>query len=71
MSLFMFLLITEGLSRLIKNAIHQGIIKGIKISQYFFIMHLLFVDDIILFGESTVKKWETIKYIMNLFFVVT
>ena len=46
LSPFIFLLVAEGLSMLIKDAKRKGDLKGIRISKSFYISHLLFVDDI-------------------------
>jgi hypothetical protein len=49
-SSFIFLLVADGLSRLIHQARSKSIIKGMKITQEEILTHLLFVDDIIIFG---------------------
>ena len=46
LSFFIFLLVAEGLSMLIKDAKRKGDLKGIRISKSFYISHLLFIDDI-------------------------
>ena len=54
----LFSLIIEGLSILIKDARYKGHIQGIKISCSLSLNHLLFVDDIILFGVETLEEWK-------------
>jgi hypothetical protein len=49
LSLLLFLLIVEGLSRLLKEASENGSIKGICIEQDCNITHILFVDDVQIF----------------------
>ena len=56
LSPLLFLLVIEGLSRLISTTKVEGKIKGIKFSPTLFITHLLFVDDVILFCSSTIEE---------------
>ena len=49
----LFLLVIEGLGLLIKDAQRKGKIKGIKVSSLLAVSHLLFVDDVVLFGIGT------------------
>lgn len=53
LSSLLFLLDIEGLSHMIKKAKDECKIKGVKISASIFITHLLFVDDVLLFGGVT------------------
>ena len=46
----LFIIVIEGLSLLIEDAQTNGRIKGINISSQLSLTHLLFVDDVILFG---------------------
>jgi hypothetical protein len=46
-------------------------VKGFKVSSTISLSHLLFVDDIILFGEGTVKEWESFKIILDLLCAAT
>ena len=46
MSPIVFLLISEGLSRLIKDACNRDSLKGFKVSETEMISHLLFIDDV-------------------------
>ena len=48
----LFLLIIEGVSRIILNAKEEGEIKGVKVSVVVSITHLLFVLDVLIFGNS-------------------
>ena len=67
LSLLLFILVIEGLNLLIEDAKHYGKIKGIKISTHLFLTHLLFVDDVILFGLGTYEEWITFKVILDTF----
>jgi hypothetical protein len=50
MSPFLFLLIAEGLGRLIFEARDVSSIRRINVTGMIMISHLLFIDDILLFG---------------------
>lgn len=53
----LFLLIIEGLSRLIGVARADGSIQGIKFAAELSHTHSLFVDDVLLAGLSSVAEW--------------
>ena len=63
----LFILVIEGLSLLIEDAKRNGRIKGIKISSQLFLTHLLFVDDVILFGLGSFEEWMAFKVILDTF----
>ena len=63
----LFILVIEGLSLLIEEEKKQGKIKGIKISACLSLTHLLFVDDVILFGFGSVEEWKAFKEILDIF----
>jgi hypothetical protein len=67
LSPLLFLLIVEGLSRLLKEVEGNGSIKGVPIGVSCNITHLLFVDDILIFCEGTRRVIEKFKGIMDLF----
>ena len=67
LSPLLFILVIEILSLLIEDAKRSGKIKGIKISSHFHLTHLLFVDDVILFGLGTVEEWIVFKTILDSF----
>ena len=50
----------EGLSRMIKSSKEEGTFQGINISRSLAITHLLFVDDIVIFGSSSYNDWHKI-----------
>ena len=56
MSPFLFLLVAKGLSRLIMEARRDAVIKGIRVVALVYISHLLFVDDIQLFGQGSPRE---------------
>ena len=56
MSPLLFLLIIEGLRKLIDNKRVDGSLKGIKVLDLIRITHLLFVDDVMLFSIGSIAK---------------
>jgi len=58
LSPLLFLLIIDGLSRSISIAKDRGDIKGVCISHNLSITHLLFVDDVLLFGNHCAREWK-------------
>jgi hypothetical protein len=71
LSPFIFLLVADGLSRLIHQSHGRNIIKWLKVSQEEFLTHLLFVDDIIIFGAGSTEEIKTWKEIMDSFYATT
>ncbi|KAA3484647.1 reverse transcriptase [Gossypium australe] len=66
LSLYLFLICGEGLSTLIRLAVREGILKGVKVSRRgLAVSHLLFVDDCILFGEATKERAGFLKEILK------
>ena len=55
LSPLLFLLIIEGLCRMISKSCNEGLISGINFSDEVIITHFLFVDDVILFGLNNIK----------------
>ena len=58
----LFLLIIEGLIKLIEEARDKGDVKGIDIFSIIIITHLLLVDDVMLFEMA---HWRNGKYISS------
>lgn len=67
LSPLLFILVIEGLRRLIASTKMDGKIKGIKVATSIYITHLLFVDDVILFGSGTIEEWRTFAEVINCF----
>ena len=67
LSPLLFILVIEGLSLLISDAREHGLIRGIKISSTLALTHLLFVDDVILLGTSTLPEWIAFEVILSTF----
>jgi hypothetical protein len=58
----------KGLNRLLKNNLEEGLIIGIKISRLTKILHLLFVDDVLILSKASLTEWRVIVSNSNLFF---
>eukprot|EP00253_Pinus_taeda_P010579 PITA_10579 len=71
LSPLLFLLAAEGLSKLISNAKRSGLVKGLEVAVNFFISHLLFVDDILLFTNGSQNEIKELKSILDMFLKVT
>eukprot|EP00253_Pinus_taeda_P030883 PITA_30883 len=71
LSPLLFLLVAEGLSRLISEAKRTGMIKGLEVAANLFITHLLFVDDILLFTNGNLDEVKELKAILELFMKAT
>ena len=67
LSPLLFILVIEGLNLLIAEARRIGKLKGIKISPQLFLTHLLFVDDVLLFGMGSYDDWLAFKEILDTF----
>jgi len=69
LSPFLFILVMEGLSIMLKKGQAEGVQTGIKISRLIKILHLLFVDDvIIIFSSAKLSEWNEISKILNIFY---
>jgi hypothetical protein len=58
------------LSRLLKEALENGIFKGICIDEACNITYILFIDDVLIFYEGTKRIVEKFKNILDLLFKV-
>ena len=67
LSPILFILVIEGLGLLIKDAIAGGLIRGINISTSLTLTHLLFVNDVVLFGLGIVLEWMAFEVILETF----
>ena len=67
LSPILFLLIIEGLSRLLSEARACGRIKGVLFNSALALTHILFADDVIIYGTGDVAEWTEINRILKLF----
>lgn len=66
LSPFLFLICSEGLFALIRAALREDRLNGVKVSQSGpSISHLLFVNDCILFGETSLRDVRTFKEVLQ------
>ena len=50
---------------------NEGMISGIKFLDEVIVTHLLFVDDVILFGLGNIKDWKVLHSLLYLFYNAT
>jgi len=62
-----FLIVMEGLSRLIASAKRNGDICGLKIMEDYFLTHLLFVDDVLILLDGNIWDSRSFSKILLLF----
>lgn len=67
LSPLLFLLVMEGLSRLIISATREGTLKGLKITEECFLTHLLFVDDVLILLDGSIRDSLTFSRLLQLF----
>jgi hypothetical protein len=67
LSPLLFILVMESLSLLLKQIQRQGTINGIKVARITKILHILFVDDILLMTKASIQEWKEIERIVQLF----
>lgn len=71
LSPLLFLLVAEGLSRLIDKGRREEKVKGIEVAINLFITHLLLVDDILIFSNVSPNELKELKSIFYLFLKAT
>jgi hypothetical protein len=67
LSPLLFILILEGLSILLKNSQAEGHLSGVKISGLTHILHILFVDDVLILTSASLAEWSIIHSIISTF----
>jgi hypothetical protein len=67
LSPLLFILIMEGLSLALKRSQEEGLLMGIKVSRLIKILHLLFVDDILIMTKASIAEWQEIKRVLERF----
>lgn len=66
LSHYLFLIVSEGLSTLIKEAVGKWEFQGMKISNPGpLVTHLMFADNFLLFCKAQVKQVQCIKRILD------
>jgi hypothetical protein len=67
LSPLLFILVMEGLSLSLKKSHSEGKLTGIKVSRMVRILHLLFVDDVIIMSNASIIEWKEIHALLNAF----
>lgn len=67
----MFLIVMEGLSRLIESTKREGRLKGLKMNYLYHLTHLLFVVDVLIFLDGSIQDSATFHDILTLFVKAT
>jgi hypothetical protein len=67
LSPLLFILVLESLSILLKRSQTAGKLTGIKASRLTQILHLLFVDDVIIMTSASLAEWTEISFVLTLF----
>jgi hypothetical protein len=71
LSPLLFILVLESLSILLKKSQAEGNLTGIRVSRLIKILHLLFVDDVIIMTTANLSEWIEIHKIINTFCIVS
>jgi len=71
LSPILFLLVMEGLSRLLDSEKRAGRLRGLEITNPFLLNHLLFVDDILIFLNGDIQDIITLRESLKLFSAAT
>jgi hypothetical protein len=64
-ALYFFILVMESLSLLLKTSQWEGKLTGIKVFRLTKILHLFFVDDVLLLTNAYVHEWMEIKSLIK------
>jgi hypothetical protein len=67
LSPLLFILVMEGLSLLLKESQSEGKLTGVKVSRTIKILHIFFVDDVIIMTQATLSEWWEIDKLIKLF----
>eukprot|EP00253_Pinus_taeda_P006377 PITA_06377 len=71
LSPLLFLIFMEGLSRLIASTKRDGSLSALKISDDCYLIHLLFVDDVLILQDGSIRDSLTFSRILHLFSTAT
>jgi hypothetical protein len=71
LSPLLFIMVMEGLSLLLKKIQAEGRITGIKVSRLVKILHLLFVDDVLIMTNDSQLEWREIYGLLKIFCCAT
>jgi hypothetical protein len=71
LSPYLFILIMEGLSILLSRSFSEHKITGIKVSKLIKMVHLMFVDDVLLMSLADPEEWLCILEVLQRFCLVS
>jgi hypothetical protein len=57
----------EGLSLLLKESKRDGKLMGVKVSIIIKILHLFFVDDVLIMTRATLQEWMEVDRLIKIF----
>jgi hypothetical protein len=66
-SLLLFQIIVEGLNRSLKEATKTRNLKGVNVDTSYYVIHLVFFHDFLIFFEGSRRMVENIREIITLF----
>jgi len=65
---FLFLLVAEGFSGVIVNAVHRNLFKGFEVKRgWTFISYLQYADDTLYIKEASIQNLWTLKALLRVF----
>jgi hypothetical protein len=67
LSTLLFILVMEGLSILLKKEKEVGKLFGVKVARITHILHLLFIDDVLILSRASVAEWKVITGLLKTF----
>jgi hypothetical protein len=67
LSPYLFILVMEGLSLLLSKRIEEHLLKGLRLTNCFRLVHLMFVDDVLIFLSADQGDWLALKETLQLF----
>jgi hypothetical protein len=67
LSPLLFILVMEGLGLTLKEGQANGKLTGINVSRLIKILHLLFVDDVLIMTKASIEEWKEIEKILCVF----
>jgi hypothetical protein len=67
LSPFLFILVMESISLLLKKGQVEGSMTWVKVSRVIRVLHLIFVDDVLIMTKASLEEWQVIKTSLELF----
>jgi hypothetical protein len=67
LSPMLFILVMESIILLLRKNLSEGGLLGVKVSRVLKILHIIFVDDILIMSKASLGEWMLIKSLLELF----